>query len=168
MTKWLVITLLMLVGPIVCGQDLPLMHGNWRVAGNIESASGIDSVTLAVAEQVAIGTVASATDYVVDVTGIARFFDESGNKNVEINTGYPFASVEAVHVYIPLTVYETGYFDGTVTSGGANIASILIDGETPPVNSNDTGIAGTIRWDSNYIYVCVGTDTWKRAALSSW
>lgn len=26
----------------------------------------------------------------------------------------------------------------------------------------------TICWDSNYIYVCTETNTWKRASLSSW
>jgi len=28
--------------------------------------------------------------------------------------------------------------------------------------------AGLIRWDTNYLYVSVGTNQWKRAALSSW
>ena len=31
--------------------------------------------------------------------------------------------------------------------------------------SGDTGTAGQITWDANYIYVCVATNTWKRAAL---
>jgi len=35
-------------------------------------------------------------------------------------------------------------------------------------NSTDTGNAGDHCWDSNYLYVCVATNTWKRASLSSW
>jgi hypothetical protein len=31
--------------------------------------------------------------------------------------------------------------------------------------SNATGTTGQICWDSNYIYVCTATDTWKRAGL---
>lgn len=31
-----------------------------------------------------------------------------------------------------------------------------------------TGEKGEICWDSSYIYVCVATNTWKRAGLSSW
>jgi hypothetical protein len=31
--------------------------------------------------------------------------------------------------------------------------------------SGDTGTAGQITWDANYIYVCVATNTWKRASL---
>jgi len=37
-----------------------------------------------------------------------------------------------------------------------------------PASASDTGNAGDICWDSDYIYVCIATDTWKRAALSSW
>lgn len=37
-----------------------------------------------------------------------------------------------------------------------------------PSSSTATGEAGCIRWDANYVYVCVATNTWKRAALSTW
>ena len=35
-------------------------------------------------------------------------------------------------------------------------------------NSNDAGIKGEICWSNDHIYVCVDTDTWKRASLSTW
>lgn len=37
-----------------------------------------------------------------------------------------------------------------------------------PSSASDTGNAGDICWDSNYIYICVATDTWKRTAISTW
>ena len=37
-----------------------------------------------------------------------------------------------------------------------------------PVWANATGSPGEIRWSNGYIYVCVATNTWKRAALSTW
>lgn len=37
-----------------------------------------------------------------------------------------------------------------------------------PASASATGNAGEICWDSNYVYVCVATNTWKRAALSTW
>lgn len=37
-----------------------------------------------------------------------------------------------------------------------------------PVTSGDTGVTGQISWDSNYIYVCISSNTWKRVALSGW
>lgn len=37
-----------------------------------------------------------------------------------------------------------------------------------PASASDTGNAGDICWDSGYVYICVATNTWKRAALSTW
>jgi hypothetical protein len=37
----------------------------------------------------------------------------------------------------------------------------------PPATSSSAGTTGTITWDSNYIYVAVAPNTWKRAALST-
>jgi hypothetical protein len=37
-----------------------------------------------------------------------------------------------------------------------------------PSNASDTGNAGDIAWDSDYIYVCVDTNTWKRVAIATW
>ena len=37
-----------------------------------------------------------------------------------------------------------------------------------PSTASSAGSAGDIRYDSGYVYVCVATDTWKRAALTTW
>lgn len=37
-----------------------------------------------------------------------------------------------------------------------------------PSSASDTGNTGDICWDSNYVYVCVATNTWKRSSLSTW
>lgn len=42
---------------------------------------------------------------------------------------------------------------------------------TPPEvvsTANARGVPGSIRWDSNYVYICVATNLWKRAPLSAW
>ena len=46
--------------------------------------------------------------------------------------------------------------------------SIAIQNSKTPANATDTGQAGQICWDTNYLYVCVALNTWKRIALSSW
>lgn len=48
------------------------------------------------------------------------------------------------------------------------VASIKFTASNPPANSSSSGAAGTIAWDSSYIYVCVATDTWKRVAIATW
>jgi hypothetical protein len=37
-----------------------------------------------------------------------------------------------------------------------------------PASASATGNAGEICWDTDYVYVCVATNTWKRTALSTW
>lgn len=37
-----------------------------------------------------------------------------------------------------------------------------------PASATATGNAGDICWDSSYVYICTATNTWKRAALSTW
>ena len=37
-----------------------------------------------------------------------------------------------------------------------------------PASAAATGNAGDICWDASYIYVCTATNTWKRAAISTW
>lgn len=37
-----------------------------------------------------------------------------------------------------------------------------------PSSASGTGDAGDICWDASYIYVCTATNTWKRAAISTW
>jgi hypothetical protein len=37
-----------------------------------------------------------------------------------------------------------------------------------PASAGAPGTLGDICWDANYIYVCVATDTWKRAGIATW
>lgn len=43
---------------------------------------------------------------------------------------------------------------------------ISATGVAAPANSNSTGTTGQIAWDTQYIYVCTATNTWKRVALN--
>lgn len=43
-----------------------------------------------------------------------------------------------------------------ISSGGA------------PLTAGATGVAGTIAWDSGFLYVCTATNTWVRVAIATW
>ena len=43
----------------------------------------------------------------------------------------------------------------------------LRTGKTP-ASASDTGNQGEICWDSNYLYVCTATNTWRRMAHATW
>lgn len=61
-------------------------------------------------------------------------------------------------------------------SGNASVRTVemgvfsanLVISNNVPATASSNGIAGTIARDSNYIYICVATNTWKRSQLSTW
>ncbi len=67
--------------------------------------------------------------------------------------------------------------DGSVSVGGADPLSIDTDGDgdadftlgtSAPAAADSTGVAGTVFFADDYIYVCIATDTWVRVGLSTW
>ena len=57
---------------------------------------------------------------------------------------------------------------GLFTAAPLVNTEILVVATDPPATAASTGTAGTITWDADYIYVCVATDTWKRASIATW
>ena len=43
-----------------------------------------------------------------------------------------------------------------------------ISTSSTPASASAAGTAGQILWDANYIYVCISTNIWKRAAVATW
>ena len=54
------------------------------------------------------------------------------------------------------------------TDGSVTITGPLVIPTKTPSSASDTGTTGEIAWDADYIYVCVDTDTWVRAAIATW
>jgi hypothetical protein len=49
-----------------------------------------------------------------------------------------------------------------------NSDSIRVRTAKTPASAADTGVAGQIAWDANFIYICTATNTWKRVAIATW
>lgn len=54
---------------------------------------------------------------------------------------------------------------GQATLAGDNLR---ITTAKTPASATAAGTAGQICWDASYLYVCTATNTWKRAALTTW
>jgi hypothetical protein len=48
------------------------------------------------------------------------------------------------------------------STGKVRIASLT------PATAADTCTVGTVTWDTNFIYVCIAANTWKRSAIAAW
>ena len=88
--------------------------------------------------------------------GMKGYVDNQTYSNVNVSTYLPTYSGNIASVTIP----PSGVF---IAYGNLYIANTF----TPTSNSS-TGITGQITYDGDYVYICVGTDTWKRANLTSW
>lgn len=62
------------------------------------------------------------------------------------------------------TQYWSSVYTNALYANGFSVQN----GAAAPANSTSTGTKGQIAFDSNYVYVCVATNTWKRASLSTW
>jgi len=86
--------------------------------------------------------------------GIKGYVDNQTYSNVQVTT------------YLPT---YSGNVTNLITSGFLAVFGNVFVGNTyVPTLANSTGSAGQIVWDSNYIYICVSTNTWKRSNVAAW
>ena len=72
----------------------------------------------------------------------------------------PWIDIEEIGSTFTLSALDTMSTTGNVTVGG------VLSSPQKTKASNDPGTVGQICWDSNYIYVCTATNTWKRSSLT--
>ena len=97
----------------------------------------------------------------------------SGNTQVSISDTIPAGSASAGDLWWES---DTGrlkiYYQDTDSAQWVDVNPPLrqdrIASTGAPSSATDTGVAGDIRYDSSYVYIAVGTNTWKRAALTTW
>lgn len=58
--------------------------------------------------------------------------------------------------------------DGRIDTWSLFVSDVLNISTSTPAAASALGIAGTITWDADFIYVCTETDTWKRVAIATW
>ena len=113
----------------------------------------------------------------IDVNGGAIDGTPIGGTSAAAGT---FTTINATSTVTAATVdINGGAIDGTnigATTPGtgafsalqANADHIIITTSQTPASASAAGTQGEVAWDSDYIYVCIATNTWKRVALSTW
>ena len=93
-------------------------------------------------------------------------------------TGTAPFSITSTTLVSNLNVDQVDGYDlnqDVTTAGSPTFAALTISGDTlniatqdTPASAGATGTKGDIVHDTDYIYVCTATNTWKRAAISTW
>jgi hypothetical protein len=152
------------------------IDGDFVVNGNFEATGAQPDLI--------IGKITTDSSNTIQANAILR--SESGSGSFEIQAGTT-AKVKLAYDALGGTTLSadggaTGKFkinaDGSLaltfdSSQNADFtgqvyAPTLRIGVGAPSSSTATGTAGQIQYDAFYIYVCIATNTWKRASLSSW
>ena len=83
--------------------------------------------------------------------------------DITISTNYS-------QVLLTCDIYGNFYANGIRLPTPSTNQLSLVQYQTISASTNSTlGLpVGTIRWDTNYIYVVTGPNIWHRAALSAW
>lgn len=144
---------------VIIGQDNVVSNGTLRSA-NISGSTDTAAASLILAT--GTGTGAAAPPYIDFQTAnaiasgttqqsLSSKMRLSSNGNFSIGTTSDNA-VDKLQV------------NGSIRASQYKLSAL----NTPPVNANDTGSVGEIRWANGFVYLCVAANTWQRAALSSW
>ena len=141
------------------GQTLSAQPHSASVTNTMLLPAGADSTLVS---EVATQTLTNKTVDLTDntVTGTTAEF------NTALSDG-DFATLTGTE-----TLTNKSLTSPTITGSGSiaatDVTAEITLGGTAPSSASDTGTAGDIRYDADYIYVCVATDTWKRVAISTW
>lgn len=121
----------------------------WSSAAAIRSGSS--TVATAGTDRFAVNYTAGLLDVYVNGVKLAPSdFTASSGSLVILNEEMYGGEVVDFHAFSPSS-----------TGAAPNIL------HTPPSTSSSNGIAGQQAYDSDYLYVCIATNSWKRVALST-
>ena len=122
--------------------------GGFRITSNVASQQVLRLVGLTsqTGDYLAVNSVGNTS---------GNLFRVASTGNVQINS--------ITDAGFLLDVNGTGRFQNTLTATKYQLSAL----NTAPSSSSDTGTTGEIRWVNGFVYLCVATNTWQRAALTT-
>jgi hypothetical protein len=146
------------------------------VSGTVNANAGTFTGTVDVNGTLRSGSTGARWD--LDNTPRLRFFDSTRERmrltqdRVEFwtNSGASAGALVGGNETGVPSVSSTGkfYAPSAEIGLGMTVGGALILETDIPASSSASGVQGQITWDNNFIYVCVATNTWKRATLNSY
>ena len=97
----------------------------------------------------------------------------TGSRNVFLGWSAGQNETNSDRLYISNTNTTTPLIFGAFDNTGGTAGRVKVNGQLElqtktPATSSATGTVGEIAWDTDYIYICTATNTWKRVGISTW
>ena len=149
-----------------------------RLSINLEAGGG--SAAFEVGDNVSTGTDVISSENKSSANNTTKYVGFKWRGRDTVNSGKDVAYARAIPTsadwnssYLTFYTRESNVLNPVLelrsdTSVAVYGNKILIKNSQTPASASATGEVGTIAWDSNYVYVCVATNTWKRTAISTW
>jgi len=141
------------------GGDLNV-DGNATVVGVITGSVSGNATTATTA-----GTVTTAAQPTITSVGTLTGLTSSGQIDCTLATTSTSTTTGAIITAGGIGVALDSFFGALIATTSD---TIRIATQKTPASATATGTKGDIVHDTNYIYVCTATDTWKRTAISTW
>ena len=130
-----------------------LLAGTGVVVGSLSSAGLAVTGTLS-----ATGT-----------SSLARIDQSNGSINfASLGNGSTSWQIGTQTALKPLDIFIGGAVIAQFSDTGLAVTGDVSVSTKTPASAAAAGVAGTITWDANYLYVCTATNTWKRVAIATW
>ena len=83
------------------------------------------------------------------------------HSNIVPHTANNYQIGNTTHYFSSIYTRNVRFVDGSIQNTSFQWSSV-------PANSTANGTSGQVAYDSDYVYVCVGTNSWKRIQLGSY
>jgi len=140
--------------------------GTYDILSTVNGNSGILTARLSQGSLLLRNTTGAFAQFSVN----ADLYSPTVYLTSSISGYYPNFNVSGNITASTLSVGNTSTFTGLITANGGITSPqySLPNLNAAPASSTSTGTYGEIRWCDGYIYLCTATNTWKRAALTTW
>ena len=169
---------------LIIGINSNVTQANLGMKGYVDSISGSESIANVNMKAYVDGQITAANTSVTAANAAIVFANTSMKAYVDgqitaANVGISSANI-GMKGYVDNQIYSnvkvaqylptySGNIADVITSGNLVVfGNTFINNSYVPALANSTGLAGQIVWDSNYIYICVSTNTWKRSNVAAW
>lgn len=161
--------------------DVGFDAGNINVQGSIESQGNITApyfigsgallTGLNLGSITEVGTLSNLTvsGNITASSNLTVSGDITASSDLTVSGNITSANVLATAMYCDYYLLSNGSepmenYPGNISVGG----NLVVTDNYTPSTASSAGTAGQIAWDSSHVYICVATNSWKRANLSTW
>ena len=161
----------MVVGELVAGQIAANSITTDHLAAGAVTAVKINVASLS-AISANIGSITAGSIDGITITGSVIQTNPSGVYVTLDSDGFEMTNGSTSYMQLSTSDQQARFLNkvwtGDLDASDTRCNTLRVSSPSVPASAAATGSAGTIAWDSDYIYVCVATDTWKRAAITTW